>query len=107
MGKDTIANIITSICNANMNRKGTVQIPSTNITKNLVKILLREGFTENVRDTFFGFNLQHRRNRKGPCKTVLNIKRISRPGLRIYSLRSRNYNRIWSWYLYFFLFYFS
>ncbi|KAM3695029.1 hypothetical protein ACJW30_07G097400 [Castanea mollissima] len=96
MGKDTIAHIITSICNANMNRKGTVQIPSTNITKNLVKILLRKGLIEN-----------HRRNRKGPCKTVLNLKRSSRPGLRVYSLRSRNYNRIWSWYLYFFLFYFS
>ena len=46
MGKDIIADIITSICNANMNRKGTVRIPSTNITENLVKILLREGFIE-------------------------------------------------------------
>ena len=49
MGKDTIADIITSIRNADMNRKGTVRIPSTNITENLVKILLREGFIENVR----------------------------------------------------------
>ena len=36
MGKDTIADIITSIRNADMNRKGTVRIPSTNITENLV-----------------------------------------------------------------------
>ncbi|KAL4010030.1 hypothetical protein IC575_030504 [Cucumis melo] len=48
MGKDTIANIITSIRN-DMNRKGMVRIPSTNITENIVKILLREGFIENVR----------------------------------------------------------
>ena len=96
MGKDTIADIITSIRNADMNRKGTVRIPSTNITENLVKILLREGFIENVRKHqennkyFLVLTLRHRRNRKGPCKTVLNLKRISRPGLRIYS----NYQRI-------------
>nr|YP_009510047.1 ribosomal protein S8 [Corylus yunnanensis]YP_009559774.1 ribosomal protein S8 [Corylus wangii]YP_009714897.1 ribosomal protein S8 [Corylus ferox]AXF46779.1 ribosomal protein S8 [Corylus yunnanensis]AZV03409.1 ribosomal protein S8 [Corylus wangii]QGK87453.1 ribosomal protein S8 [Corylus ferox] len=96
MGKDTIADIITSIRNADMNRKGTVRIPSNNITENLVKILLREGFVENVRKHqesnkyLLVLTLRHRRNRKGPYKTVLNLKRISRPGLRIYS----NYQRI-------------
>lgn len=95
MGKDTIADIITSIRNADMNRKGTVRIPSTNITENLVKILLREGFIENMRKHqennkyFLVLTLRHRRNRKGPCKTVLNLKRISRPGLRIYSSYQR------------------
>nr|YP_010950726.1 ribosomal protein S8 [Hemsleya graciliflora]WMI39348.1 ribosomal protein S8 [Hemsleya graciliflora] len=96
MGKDTIANIITSIRNADMNRKGIVRIPSTNITENVVKILLQEGFIENVRKhqesnkDFWVLTLRHRRNRKGPYKTILNLKRISRPGLRIYS----NYQRI-------------
>nr|YP_009751857.1 ribosomal protein S8 [Indofevillea khasiana]QIT04590.1 ribosomal protein S8 [Indofevillea khasiana]QJS52358.1 ribosomal protein S8 [Indofevillea khasiana] len=96
MGKDTIANIITSIRNADMNRKGMVRIPSTNITENIIKILLREGFIENVRKhresnkDFWVLTLRHRRNRKGPYKTILNLKRISRPGLRIYS----NYQRI-------------
>lgn len=95
MGKDTIADIITSIRNADMNRKGTVRIPSTNITENLVKILLREGFIENVRKHqennkyFLVLTLRHRRNRKGTCKTVLNLKRISRPGIRIYSSYQR------------------
>nr|YP_010395964.1 ribosomal protein S8 [Thladiantha nudiflora]UQJ74041.1 ribosomal protein S8 [Thladiantha nudiflora]WEL36156.1 ribosomal protein S8 [Thladiantha nudiflora] len=96
MGKDTIANILTSIRNADMNRKGMVRIPSTNITENIVKILLREGFIENVRKhresnkDFWVLTLRHRRNRKGSYKTILNLKRISRPGLRIYS----NYQRI-------------
>nr|QWY86808.1 ribosomal protein S8 [Bobgunnia fistuloides]QWY86891.1 ribosomal protein S8 [Bobgunnia madagascariensis] len=96
MGKDTIADIITSIRNADMNRKGTVRIPSTNITENFVKILLREGFIENVkkrRETdkyFLVLTLRYRRNRKGSYKTILNLKRISRPGLRIFS----NYQRI-------------
>nr|QHH23688.1 ribosomal protein S8 [Rhodiola rhodantha] len=96
MGRDTIADIITSIRNADMNRKGTVRIVSTNITENIVKILLREGFIQNVRKHrenkkyFLVLTLQHRRNSKGRYRTVLNLKRISRPGLRIYS----NYQRI-------------
>nr|QVX30781.1 ribosomal protein S8 [Castanospermum australe] len=96
MGKDTIAYIITSIRNADMNRKGRGRIPSTNITENFVKILLREGFIENVRKHresnkyFLVLTLRYRRNRKGSYKTIFYLKRISRPGLRIYS----NYQRI-------------
>lgn len=56
MGKDTIADLLTSIRNADMNKKGTVRVVSTNITENIVKILLREGFIENVR--------KHRENNK-------------------------------------------
>nr|YP_010172956.1 ribosomal protein S8 [Orixa japonica]QSH90782.1 ribosomal protein S8 [Orixa japonica] len=90
MGKDTIADIITSIRNADMNRKGTVRIASTTITENIVKILLREGFIENIRKLvenkkeFLVLTLRHRRNRKGPYRPILNLKRISQPGLRIY-----------------------
>nr|YP_009750810.1 ribosomal protein S8 [Casimiroa edulis]QIJ98242.1 ribosomal protein S8 [Casimiroa edulis] len=90
MGKDTIADIITSIRNADMNRNVTVRIASTSITENIVKILLREGFLENVRKLVENkkknlvLTLRHRRNRKGPYRPILNLKRISRPGLRIY-----------------------
>nr|YP_009687054.1 ribosomal protein S8 [Klainedoxa gabonensis]QDW75800.1 ribosomal protein S8 [Klainedoxa gabonensis] len=96
MGRDTIANIITSIRNADMDKKGTVRIASTNITENIIKILLREGFIENVRKhreinkKKLILTLQHRRNKKGSYRTNLNLKQISRPGLRIYS----NYQKI-------------
>nr|ADD29877.1 ribosomal protein S8 [Gonopterodendron arboreum] len=96
MSKDTIADIITSIRNADMNRKGTVRITYTNITENFVKILLREGFIKNVRKHqergkyFLVLTLRYKRNTKGSHKTMLNLKRISRPGLRIYS----NYQKI-------------
>nr|YP_010242959.1 ribosomal protein S8 [Impatiens walleriana]QTJ26092.1 ribosomal protein S8 [Impatiens walleriana] len=96
MGRDTIAEIISSIQNADMNRKRVVQIASTNITENIVKILLREGFIENVRKHrksnkyFLVATLRHRRNRERNYRNILNLKRISRPGLRIYS----NYQRI-------------
>nr|YP_009757967.1 ribosomal protein S8 [Cyclopogon longibracteatus]QIM61377.1 ribosomal protein S8 [Cyclopogon longibracteatus] len=93
MGRDIIADIITSIRNADMDQKGRVQIVSTNITKNIVKILLREGFIENVRKhkesqkNFLVSTLRHKKTGKGKKRI---LKRISRPGLRIYS----NYKRI-------------
>nr|YP_010704547.1 ribosomal protein S8 [Danhatchia australis]UKU09045.1 ribosomal protein S8 [Danhatchia australis] len=93
MGRDIIAEIITSIRNADMDQKGRVKIVSTNITKNIVKILLREGFIENVRKhkesqkNFLVSTLRHRKTGKGKKRI---LKRISRPGLRIYS----NYQRI-------------
>nr|YP_010458795.1 ribosomal protein S8 [Brexia madagascariensis]UUA70305.1 ribosomal protein S8 [Brexia madagascariensis] len=93
MSRDTLADIINSLRNAAMTRKGTIRIPFTNITKNIIKILLREGFIENARkhresDKYFlVLTLRHR---KGLYRTSLNLKRISRPGLRIYS----NYQQI-------------
>nr|YP_010828228.1 ribosomal protein S8 [Santalum acuminatum]WFF45246.1 ribosomal protein S8 [Santalum acuminatum] len=97
MGKDTIADIITSIRNADMNKKGMVRIASTNITENIVKKLLREGFIENMRKHresnkyFLILTLRHRKNRQKPYKrNSFNLKQISRPGLRVYS----NYQRI-------------
>nr|YP_009344472.1 ribosomal protein S8 [Rehmannia chingii]YP_009353978.1 ribosomal protein S8 [Rehmannia glutinosa]YP_009354066.1 ribosomal protein S8 [Rehmannia henryi]YP_009354153.1 ribosomal protein S8 [Rehmannia solanifolia]YP_009354241.1 ribosomal protein S8 [Rehmannia piasezkii]YP_009354328.1 ribosomal protein S8 [Rehmannia elata]APT42281.1 ribosomal protein S8 [Rehmannia chingii]AQZ40522.1 ribosomal protein S8 [Rehmannia glutinosa]AQZ40609.1 ribosomal protein S8 [Rehmannia henryi]AQZ40697.1 riboso len=95
MGRDTIAEIITSIRNADMDRKRVVRIASTNITENIAKILFREGFIENVRKHqeknkyFLVLTLRHRRNRKRPYTNFLNLKRISRPGLRIYSNSQR------------------
>nr|YP_009469036.1 ribosomal protein S8 [Streptocarpus teitensis]QKG62979.1 ribosomal protein S8 [Streptocarpus ionanthus subsp. grotei]QKG63062.1 ribosomal protein S8 [Streptocarpus ionanthus subsp. orbicularis]QKG63146.1 ribosomal protein S8 [Streptocarpus ionanthus subsp. grandifolius]QKG63234.1 ribosomal protein S8 [Streptocarpus ionanthus subsp. velutinus]QKG63324.1 ribosomal protein S8 [Streptocarpus ionanthus subsp. rupicola] len=95
MGRDTIAEIITSIRNADMDKKRVVRIASTNITENIVKILFREGFIENVRKhqekkkSFLVLTLRHRRNRKRTYRNFLNLKRISRPGLRIYSNSQR------------------
>ena len=96
MSRDTIADIITAIRNADMNRKGTVRIVSTRITENIVKILLREGFIENARkhqernNSFLVLTLRHRQNKKTPYKNTFHLKQVSRPGLRIYS----NYQRI-------------
>nr|ATL61091.1 ribosomal protein S8 [Danais xanthorrhoea] len=95
MGRDTIAEIITSIRNADRDKKRVVRITFTNITENIVKILLQEGFIENVRThrennkNFLVLTLQHRRTTKSPYRNILNLKRISRPGLRIYSNSQR------------------
>nr|WCQ78585.1 ribosomal protein S8 [Galeola lindleyana] len=93
MGRDIIADIITSIRNADMDQKRRVQIASTNLTKNIVKIILREGFIENVRkhkESKKNLLVSTLRNRKARKMNPIILKRISRPGLRIYS----NYKRI-------------
>lgn len=95
MGRDTIAEIITSIRNADRDKKRVVRIIFTNITEDIVKILLQEGFIENVRThrennkNFLVLTLQHRRTTKRSYRNILNFKRISRPGLRIYSNSQR------------------
>lgn len=95
MGRDTIAEIITSIRNADRDKKRVVRIIFTNIAENIGKILLQEGFIENVRThrennkNFLVLTLQHRRTTKRSYRNILNFKRISRPGLRIYSNSQR------------------
>ena len=44
MSNDTIANMITSVRNANLGKIKTVQIPATDTTRDIAKILLQEGF---------------------------------------------------------------
>nr|YP_010382232.1 ribosomal protein S8 [Geranium koreanum]UED15738.1 ribosomal protein S8 [Geranium koreanum] len=88
MSKDTISDILTCIRNADMANKETVRIGFTNIVEKIVQILLREGFIKNAREhrennkSFLVLTLRYRRNRRG---RTINLKRVSRPGLRIYS----------------------
>nr|AEX94074.1 ribosomal protein S8 [Trichopetalum plumosum] len=92
MTKDIIADILTAIKNAEMKKSGTVRIPSTNITETIVKILLREGFIKAVRKHqeshkhFLVLSLRRTKTRtsKRIYRNRTILKRISRPGLRIY-----------------------
>nr|YP_009994483.1 ribosomal protein S8 [Cuscuta pedicellata]QNP08633.1 ribosomal protein S8 [Cuscuta pedicellata] len=99
MGRDTVAEIITSIRNADMDRKRMVRVASTNINEKIVQLLLKEGFIESVRKhrennkIFLVLTLQHKRTKKRSFGNSLNLKRISRPGLRIYS-KSKKIPRI-------------
>nr|QYB21939.1 ribosomal protein S8 [Papuacedrus papuana] len=89
MGNDTIANLITYIRNADMVKKNTVRVAGTIITEKITRILIREGFIENVRKyregqkSFFVLTSKYRGNTQKRYITA--SKRISKPGLRIYS----------------------
>jgi len=89
MNNDAITDMITSIRNANSRKKETVQIFATKTTRNIAKILSKEGFTESFIDdpenakNIIIVNLKYRGKGKEPYITT--SKRISKPGLRIYS----------------------
>ncbi|KAJ0667166.1 30S ribosomal protein S8 [Helianthus annuus] len=61
--------------------------PMVEVTKGFYR--KREKTSRKHKD-FLILTLRHRRNRKRSYRNLLNLKRISRPGLRIYS----NYQRI-------------
>nr|YP_010958450.1 ribosomal protein S8 [Vandenboschia auriculata]ALO81804.1 ribosomal protein S8 [Vandenboschia auriculata] len=88
MTNDTISTIITLLRNANTRRKTTVQLPANNVTKSIVQILLEEGFVKNIAEhrenlkDILDVTLKYQGKTKKPHMTAL--KRISKPGLRIY-----------------------
>lgn len=90
MVNDTIADMITRIRNANLVRKPTVQIIRSNTTKSIADILQKEGFIEQVQEIkdssnnlYLQLTLKYQGKKRRPYFTSL--KRISRPGLRVYA----------------------
>jgi len=87
---DTIADMLTRIRNANMARHQTTQIPATKMTRSIAKVLQNEGFIGEFQESEEGVkrnlvvSLKYKGNRQ-PLITAL--KRISKPGLRVYSNR--------------------
>ncbi|MGF1524436.1 MAG: 30S ribosomal protein S8 [Leptolyngbyaceae cyanobacterium] len=88
---DTIADMLTRIRNANLARHQTVDIPSTKMTRSIAQVLQEEGFIESHEQTGEGIQrklvvtLKYRGKSRDPI--IKNLKRISRPGLRVYSNR--------------------
>lgn len=91
MVNDTIADMLTRVRNANLARHQIVQVPSTKMTKNIANVLLEEGFIQNFEEVGEGISkqlllsLKYKGKEREPVITAL--KRISRPGLRVYANR--------------------
>lgn len=91
MVNDTIADMLTRVRNANLARHQIVQVPATKMTKNIASVLYEEGFIHSVEE--IGENLaqqllislKYKGKTRQPVITAL--KRISKPGLRIYANR--------------------
>lgn len=85
---DPIADMLTRIRNANDAKHDYVSIPASNEKKAIAGILLEEGFIKNVEyieDTKQGMikiALKYGDNKQ---KVISGIKRISKPGLRVYT----------------------
>ena len=85
---DVIADMLTRIRNANDAKHETVDIPASNLKKSIAEILLEEGYIKNfqiVEDGKQGIIRVTLKYAAGKQKVIHGLKRVSKPGLRIYS----------------------
>ena len=86
---DPIADMLTRVRNANTVRHENVDVPASNIKKELARILLEEGFIKGydvIEDGKQGLiRLQLKYGKNGE-KVITGIKRISKPGMRVYAV---------------------
>ena len=83
-----IADMLTRIRNAVNAKHKVVEVPASNIKKSIAQILLDEGFidgfnvTEDGKQGIITIDLKYGPNEE---KVISGIKRISKPGLRVYA----------------------
>jgi small subunit ribosomal protein S8 len=83
---DPIADMLTRIRNANSARHETVDVPASNMKKNIAKILLNEGYIKSyqvVDDNKQG-TIHITLKYNGKEKVITGLRRVSKPGLRVY-----------------------
>lgn len=87
MMTDPIADMLTRIRNGNNAKHESVDIPASNIKKELAQILLDEGFIkgfdiiDDKKQGIIRIDLKYGNHNE---KVISGIKRISKPGLRVY-----------------------
>ena len=84
---DPIADFLTRIRNANMRKFEVVEAPASKIKRDIANILKAEGYVkdvEYVEDNKQGVIRVFLKYGKNGEKVITNLKRISKPGLRVY-----------------------
>jgi len=81
---DPIADMLTRIRNGLVARHDEVEIPKSKIKEEIAKILVEEGYVTSykVNDNNIVITLKYGPNNQ---KVISGIKRISKPGLRVYA----------------------
>ncbi|HJF31660.1 MULTISPECIES: 30S ribosomal protein S8 [Sporosarcina] len=85
---DPIADMLTRIRNANMVRHEKLEVPASNMKKEIAEILKREGFVrdvEYVEDSKQGIIRIFLKYGQNNERVITGLKRISKPGLRVYA----------------------
>lgn len=86
---DTISDMLTRIRNATMAKHQAVTIPATRMTMSIARVLKQEGFVGELEEVGEGIDrkivLALKYQGKGKQPIVTTLKRVSRPGLRVYS----------------------
>ena len=84
---DPIADFLTRIRNANMRKFDVVEAPASKIKRDIANILKAEGYVKDVEfidDDKQGIIRVFLKYGKDGEKVITNLKRISKPGLRVY-----------------------
>ena len=85
---DPIADLLTRMRNANIVGHEVVDVPSSNIKKAIVDIMLNEGYIKGVEEYNDGtmpvlrIAMKYGENKE---RIITGLKRISKPGLRVYT----------------------
>ena len=86
---DPIADMLTRIRNANTAKHDTVDVPSSKMKLAIAEILLKEGFIKNFEiieeGSFKTIRITLKYGADKTQKIITGIKRISKPGLRVYA----------------------
>ena len=84
---DPIADMLTMVRNASSAKKETAEVRGSILSENIIKILKREGFVTNyklMKDTKQGILRIYLKYLKNGTPAILGLKKISKPGLRVY-----------------------
>ncbi len=86
---DPIADMLTRIRNANTAKHDTVDVPASKMKLAIAEILLKEGYIKsyevNEVDGFKVIRITLKYGKDKNVKIISGLKRISKPGLRVYS----------------------
>jgi small subunit ribosomal protein S8 len=89
---DPIADMLARIRNATVAQQDSVRMPSSKLKAGIAEILEREGYIRHAEveatpeGAVLRVDLKYGPNRE---RTILGLKRISKPGLRVYAQRDR------------------
>ena len=87
---DPVADLLTRIRNANLAAKDELAVPASRMNEAICGILEREGYVRGVRrdtDDKFPVLKVELKYGKGRQRTITNLRRVSRPGRRVYAKR--------------------
>ena len=85
---DTIADMLTRIRNASSAKHESVDVPASNMKKSIAQILVDEGYVKSfqvIDDGKQGVIRLTLKYNAGKASAITGLKRVSKPGLRIYS----------------------
>lgn len=88
---DPVADLLTRIRNANSANHDSVEAPASKLNMEVVRILHTEGFIkgfEMVKDAKFPTVKIQLKYGQRKDKVITNLKRVSKPGLRVYAKRA-------------------